>query len=45
MALSHVQPGKSGVVHRWEKGAGSGNVAYISCYWGGYWKKQTFEIG
>jgi len=36
MALSHVQTGKSGVIDSWEKGEGSGNVAYIPCYWGGY---------
>lgn len=42
MALSHVQTGKSGVVDRWEKGAGSGNVVYIPCYWGGYNSRTAF---
>jgi hypothetical protein len=42
MALSHVQTGKSGIVDRWEKGAGSGNVAYIPCYWGGYNSRTAF---
>ena len=42
MALSHVQTGKSGVVDRWERGKGSGNVAYIPCYWGGYNTRTAF---
>jgi hypothetical protein len=42
MALSHVQTGKSGLVDRWEKGAGSGNVVYIPCYWGGYNSRTAF---
>jgi hypothetical protein len=42
MALSHVQTGKTGVVDRWEKGEGSGNVAYIPCYWGGYDSRTAF---
>jgi hypothetical protein len=42
MALSHVQTRKSGVVDRWEKGDGSGNVGYIPCYWGGYNSRTAF---
>jgi len=42
MALSHVQTGKSGVVDRWEKGAGTGNVVYIPCYWVGYNSRTAF---
>jgi len=42
MALSHVQTGKSGVIDSWEKGEGSGNVAYIPCYWGGYNSRTAF---
>jgi len=42
MAISHVQTGKSGVVDRWEKGAGSGNFAYIPSYWGGYNSRTAF---
>lgn len=42
MALSHVQTGKSGVVDRWERGEGSGNVNYIPCYWGGYKSRTAF---
>ena len=42
MALSHVQTGKSGVVDRWEKGEGTGNVVYIPCYWGGYNSRTAF---
>ncbi len=42
MALSHVQTGKSGVVDRWEKGEGTGNVAYIPSYWGGYNSRTAF---
>jgi len=42
MALSHVQTGRSGVVDRWERGAGSGYVAYIPCYWGGYNSRTAF---
>ena len=36
------RPAKSGVVDRWEKGEGSGNVAYIPCYWGGYNSRTAF---
>ena len=42
MALSHVQTGKSGVVDKWEKGPGSGNISYIPCYWGGYNSRTAF---
>jgi hypothetical protein len=42
MALSHVQTNKSGVVDRWEKGAGSGHITYIPCYWGGYTSRTAF---
>jgi len=42
MALSHVQTGKSGVIDRWEKGEGTGNVAYVPCYWGGYNSRTAF---
>jgi hypothetical protein len=42
MALSHVQTNKSGVVDRWERGPGNGNVAYIPCYWGGYNSRTAF---
>ncbi len=42
MGLSHVQTGKSGVVDRWERGAGSGKVAYIPSYWGGYNSRTAF---
>lgn len=41
-ALSHVQTGKSGVVDRWEKGDGTGPVAYLPCYWGGYNFRSAF---
>jgi len=36
-ALSYVQTGKSGVVDKHERNSpGTGNVAYIPCYWAGY---------
>ena len=42
MGLSHVQTGKSGVIDRWERGVGSGKVAYIPSYWGGYNSRTAF---
>lgn len=42
-ALSYVQTGKSGVVDRHERNSpGTGNVAYIPCYWAGYTSRTAF---
>ena len=42
-ALSYVQTGKSGVVDKHERDSpGTGNVAYIPCYWAGYTSRTAF---
>lgn len=41
-ARFYVQTGKTGPLDAWERGAGSGNVAYLPTYWAGYPKRSAF---
>ena len=41
-ALFYVQTGKTGKVDVWERGEGTGNVAYIPSYWAGYPGRSAF---